>query len=87
MDCSLPGSSKHGIFQARVLEWGGVPFPSPVYMYIVLLRRQVWPEPHLILPKRVLWQEDKHVEEVCGIASLFFVVLKKSNKIHLKFNN
>ena len=27
MDCSLPGSSAHGVFQARVLEW--VPFPSP----------------------------------------------------------
>ena len=24
MDCSLPGFSIHGIFQARVLEWGGV---------------------------------------------------------------
>ena len=24
MDCSLPGSSVHGIFQARVLEWGGI---------------------------------------------------------------
>ena len=22
MDCSLPGSSVHGVFQARVLEWG-----------------------------------------------------------------
>ena len=22
MDCSLPGSSIHGVFQARVLEWG-----------------------------------------------------------------
>ena len=27
MDCSLPGSSIHGIFQARILEW--VAFPSP----------------------------------------------------------
>ena len=27
MDCSLPGSSVHGIFQARTLEW--VAFPSP----------------------------------------------------------
>ena len=26
MDCSLPGSSVHGIFQARVLEWGAVTF-------------------------------------------------------------
>ena len=24
MDCSLPGSSVHGIFQARVLEWGAM---------------------------------------------------------------
>ena len=24
MDCSLPGSSAHGIFQARVLEWGAI---------------------------------------------------------------
>ena len=26
MDCSLPGSSVHGIFQARVLEWGSIAF-------------------------------------------------------------
>ena len=26
MDCSLPGSSVHGIFQARILEWVSIPF-------------------------------------------------------------
>ena len=26
MDWSLPGSSVHGIFQARVLEWGSIEF-------------------------------------------------------------
>ena len=26
MDCSLPGSSAHGIFQARVLEWFAIAF-------------------------------------------------------------
>ena len=26
MDCSLPGSSLHEIFQARVLEWGAIAF-------------------------------------------------------------
>ena len=26
MDCSLPGSSVHGIFQARVLDWGAISF-------------------------------------------------------------
>ena len=33
MDCSLPGSSIHGIFQARVLEWGAIAF-SNIYIYI-----------------------------------------------------
>ena len=30
MDCSLPGSSIHGIFHARVLEWGAIAF-SHIY--------------------------------------------------------
>ena len=34
MDCSLPGSSIHGIFQARLLEWVDIAFSAmPVYMY------------------------------------------------------
>ena len=28
MDCSPPGSSAHGIFQARVLEWGAIAFSN-----------------------------------------------------------
>ena len=28
MDCSLPGSSVHGIFQTRVLEWGAIAFSA-----------------------------------------------------------
>ena len=31
MDCSLPGSSIHGIFQAIVLDWGAIAFSSVVY--------------------------------------------------------
>ena len=31
MDCSLPGSSAHGIFQARVLEWGAIAFSERDY--------------------------------------------------------
>ena len=30
MDCSLPGSSVHGILQARVLEWGAIAFSCKV---------------------------------------------------------
>ena len=29
MDCSLPGSSVHEIFKARVLEWGAIAFSDP----------------------------------------------------------
>ena len=29
MDCSLPGSSVHGIFQARVLDWVAIAFSEP----------------------------------------------------------
>ena len=39
MDFSLPGSSAHGIFQARALEW--VPLPSPVHMSSVQFSRSV----------------------------------------------
>ena len=28
MDCSPPGSSVHGIFQATVLEWGAIAFSA-----------------------------------------------------------
>ena len=37
MDCSLPGSSIHGIFQARVLEWGAIAFSRiPVELFQIL---------------------------------------------------
>ena len=35
MDCSLPGSSIHGIFQARVLEWGAVAFSYSNITYLL----------------------------------------------------
>ena len=38
MDCSPPGSSVHGIFQARVLEWVAIAFSDyiTIYIYIIL---------------------------------------------------
>ena len=35
MDCSLPGSSAHGIFQARVLEWGTIAFSKDLLFLLV----------------------------------------------------
>ena len=49
MDCSPPGSSIHGIFQARILEWVAMPFS----------RGSPWPRdwtPHLL--HLLLWQAD-----------------------------
>ena len=33
MDCSPPGSSVHGIFQARVLEWSAIAFSEPLWLH------------------------------------------------------
>ena len=33
MNCRLPGSSVHGIFQARVLEWGAIAFSEQCLAY------------------------------------------------------
>ena len=37
MDCSLPGSSVYGIFQARVLEWGAIAFSQGIHgLYFIV---------------------------------------------------
>ena len=45
MDCSPPGSSVHGIFQARVLEWGAIAFsvPASPVPYSQLTFLPTWP--------------------------------------------
>ena len=45
-DCSLPGSSVHGIFQARVLEWGAIAFSGKLLQEGAFPKSpelQVWP--------------------------------------------
>ena len=43
MDCGLPGSSVHGIFQARVLEWGYTPIQNKKF--------KVWKKNNKITPE------------------------------------
>ena len=45
MDCSPPGSSVHGVFQARVLEWGAI----ALLAMCIFLWRNVCSSPLLIL--------------------------------------
>jgi len=46
MDCSLPGSSIHRIFQARILEWGAIAFSvelpyGPAIPLLVITSRKI----------------------------------------------
>ena len=45
MDCSLPGSSVHGIFQARVLEWGAIAFSDKI-LHLSLIHYSLSIFPH-----------------------------------------
>ena len=36
MDCSLPGSSIHGNFQARVLDWGAIAFSDELNCAVLM---------------------------------------------------
>ena len=55
MDCSLPGSSIHGIFQARVLEWGAIAFSELICEIVNKSRKS----------KRAgLWRSKKRQREI-----------------------
>ena len=47
MDCSPPGSSIHGIFQARVLEWGAITFSVGILTRKLLGHSRVQREDHV----------------------------------------
>ena len=51
MDCSPPGSSVHGIFQARVLEWGAIAFSKRSVTSSFSLYK---PSSHFMLPSFIL---------------------------------
>ena len=54
MDCSPPGSSVHGFFQAKY--WSGVPEPTPLYLdfFHSLTAKQILLLPHSSSPSPVL---------------------------------
>ena len=56
MDCSLPGSPVHGIFQARVLEWGAIAFSKKGYMKTQMM----WEGSRHCIKKYTWWLELKY---------------------------
>ena len=59
MDCSPPGSSVHGIFQARVLEWGAIAFSNQWVQSYILPMCPQWQESmlHPIFDFSFPWNE------------------------------
>ena len=70
MDCSLPGSSIHGIFQARVLEWGAIAFCSlslwiSIYLHSSLYTtiKKFLSNINLIIPLSLKWFDSVLLKE------------------------
>ena len=62
MDCSPPGSLVHGIFQARVLDWGAIAFSNPKSKWYQKKKEIEREEEQVSLPMKVLsdkrWSRD-----------------------------
>ena len=58
MDCSLPGSSVHGIFQARAMEWGAIAFSSEengwTRIQLILINLPPCTPPHVYTKRKPL---------------------------------
>ena len=82
MDCSLPGSSIHGIFLARVLEWGAIAFSnawkwkvkvkwSHIIKRLLLLGRKAMANLHSVLKSRDITLS----RNVCTVSFFFFLMV------------
>ena len=84
MDCSLPGSSIHGIFQARILEWGAIAFSYKLnliimqcfYLYLMLFNM------HLILWNHFLSHENFPISAAHEFLSLALLLLESKSRCY-----
>ena len=74
MDCSLPGSSAHGISRARILEWVAIPFSQGSNLGLLRCRQIVYHQP----PGFVLFHY--------SVAIIFSVILREVENVkHMHF--
>ena len=70
MDCSLPGSSAHGIFQARVLEWGVIALETLKYQSQIIVNNNSAPfilNPlYLLFPKYIVVVQSLSHVQLCA---------------------
>ena len=71
MDCSLPGSSVHGIFQARVLEWGAIAFSDMLSRMVIAFppRSKCLLISWLLSPSTVILEPRKKKSVIVSIGS------------------
>ena len=76
MDCSLPGSSVHGIFQARVLEWGAIAFSEKWYSSSFLRNKS----------RITIRSTPRYISKITEIP-LFYIYSKRKPSFKEKFVN
>ena len=82
MDCSLPGSSIHGIFQARVLEWGAIAFSGTKLLeasgtklldaFIYFLSFNPYKDPKIIIVTVTFWKMKLRLRKLKNLFSFLF---------------
>ena len=79
MDCSPPGSSIHGVFPARVVEWGVIAFSGIyIYMYNSVL--------YIYICIKYVWKEVwKKIQQDVGSNYLWVWIIDFINFAHLYF--
>ena len=80
MDCSLPGSSAHGIFQARVLEWGAIAFSSAIKKNEIMSFAATWMNLEILILTEISQRQISHDILICGI----FFLKKVTNELIYK---
>ena len=67
MDCSLPGSSVLGIFQARVLEWGAIAFSNVRHYYSLKFLSYMFPYCRTIFFSRFVLTQSQPTLRLYGL--------------------
>ena len=71
MDCSLPGSSIHGIFQAKILEWGAIAFSVDHHKLWKILKEMGIPDHLTCLLRNLYASQEATVRTGHGTSNWF----------------